>query len=146
MRATTLGAMLHITETCAKADCLKELEQEASRFGPCGERDLREVQEFFDTARTEFTTRILAGADVIPVRLGAGNHTTVALILQTFRWTPDYDIRNPTHPYGAVWKVFDSWCTDNELMPVLRKYHDATGKEHWYELSVRSAITERETQ
>ena len=140
MPATTLGAMLHITETCAKADCMKDLERDAHLNGPCGERDLRQVQEFFDTVRTEFTTRILAGAEVVPVRLGAGHNNTVALILQTFRWTPDFDIRNPTHPYNAVWKVFDTWCVDNELAPVLRKFHDERGKEHWYELSVRSAI------
>ncbi|NID14669.1 hypothetical protein [Luteibacter yeojuensis] len=144
MPATTLGAMLHITETCAKADCMKALERDAHLHGPCGERDLRQVQEFFDTVRTEFTMRILAGAEVIPVRLGAGHNNTVALILQTFRWTSDYDIRNPTHPYHAAWRVFDTWCVDNELAPVLRKFHDERGKEHWYELSVRSAINAAE--
>ncbi|HEY4090746.1 MAG TPA: hypothetical protein VGN46_04465 [Luteibacter sp.] len=140
MPGSTLGAMLRITENCIKADCLQDLERSASSNGPCGERDLRQVQEFFDTAKTDFTSRILAGAEVRPVQLGAGKNNTVALILQTFRWTPDYDIRNPTHPYNAAWKVFATWCADNDLAPVLRKYHDAKGKEHWYELSVRSAL------
>jgi hypothetical protein len=109
-------------------------------YGSCGERDLRHAQEFFDTARTELTTRILSGAEVIPERLGAGQNNTVALILQTFRWTPEYDIRNSTHPYNAVWKVFATWCSENELEPLLRKFHDARGKEHGYEVSVRSAV------
>jgi len=146
MAATTLCAMLRITERCAKADCLRDLEQQANRQGPCAEKDLRLVQEFLDMAKTQFTTRILAGAEVTPVQLGAGQNTTVALILQTFRWAPDYDIRNPAHPYNAAWKPFVTWCEENDLEPVLRKYHDAKGKEHWYTLSVRSAPEHVEQQ
>jgi len=137
--STTLGAMLRVTERCAKADCMRDLEHQADQQGPCAQQDLRQVLEFFDTAKTQFTTRILAGAEIRPVQLGAGQNATIALILQTFRWNPGYDIRNPTHPYNAVWKTFAAWCEENELLPELRKYHDAKGKEHWFELTVRSA-------
>jgi hypothetical protein len=132
--------MLRVTERCAKADCMRDLELLADQQGPCAQQDLRLVLEFLDTARTQFTTRILAGADIKPVRLGAGQNPTVALILQTFRWTPGYDVRNPTHPYNAAWKTFAAWCEENELVPELRKYHDAKGREHWFELSVSSAL------
>ena len=138
---TTLGAMLRVTERCAKADCMRDLERLADEQGPCAQKDLRQVMEFFDTVKTQFTTRILAGAEIKPVQLGAGQNVTIAMILQTFRWDPAYDIRNPAHPYHAAWKTFAAWCEENELLPELRKYHDAKGKEHWFELSVRSALT-----
>lgn len=134
--SATLGAMLRATERCERADCMRDLEEHADRKGPCAQNDLRQVLEFFDTAKTQFTTRILAGAVIRPMQLGAGENPTVALILQTFRWDPSYDIRNPVHPYNPVWRTFSAWCEENELAPLLRKYHDAKGKEHWFELSV----------
>lgn len=139
MTEQSLGDILRATQACKTEDCLRELERAASGQGPCAEQDLGVVRDFFDQAKTFFTGRILARAEVKPVILGNGQNMTVALIIQTFRWNPDYDIRSDLHPYNAVWRPFASWCADNGLAPELFRCRDEKGREHWYVLKVHPA-------
>lgn len=142
MTETTLGDILRATQACKTEDCLRELEQAAVGRGPTAEHDLQLVRDFFDQAKTYFTSRILARADLKPVIIGNGQNMTVALILQTFRWNDDYDIRNSMHPYNGVWRPFATWCSDNGLAPELFRCKDAKGREHWYVLRVHPAAVE----
>jgi hypothetical protein len=139
MTETSLGDILRATQACKTEDCLRELERSAVDLGPCAEQDLGLVRDFFDQAKTWFTGRILAHAEVKPVFLGNGQNMTVALILQTFRWNADYDIRSETHPYNPVWRPFAAWCAENGLVPELYRCRDEKGREHWFVLKVQPA-------
>jgi hypothetical protein len=139
MSTTSLGAILRETEACQKPDCLRDLEGWADANGPCAQRDLGLVQEFFNEAKTRFTASILARADVKPMLLGNGHNGTVALILKTFKWTPEFDIRDAVHPYNAAWKPFAAWCDENDLVPELKVCRNADGREQWYVLTVKAA-------
>lgn len=137
MSTVSLGAILRETEACQKPDCLRDLEGWADASGPCAQRDLGLVQEFFNEAKTRFTANILARADIKPMQLGNGHNGTVALILKSFRWSAGFDIRNPLHPYNAAWKPFAAWCQENDLTPELSLARDPGGREQWYLLTVR---------
>jgi hypothetical protein len=134
--APSLGEMLRAQEACEKAHCLQELEQKASAKGLCAERDLQLVKDFFHQAVTQFTNCILARVELKPLYLGDGQNATVSQILQTFRWKLGKDIRDPAHPYHAVWTPFQTWCDENELSPVIEERRK--GKEYCYALKVRS--------
>ncbi|SEN10880.1 hypothetical protein SAMN02800694_2798 [Luteibacter sp. UNCMF331Sha3.1] len=139
MTDTSLGDILRATQACKTEDCLRELERTALGRGPTAEHDLGLVRDFFDQAKTYFTSRILARADIKPVVIGNGQNMTVSLILQTFRWHAEYDIRSPMHPYNGVWRPFETWCADNGLAPELFRCKDSKGREHWYVLRVHPA-------
>jgi hypothetical protein len=144
MSTPSLGAILRQTEACQKPDCLRDLEGWADANGPCAQRDLGLVQEFFNEAKTRFTANILARADIKPMQLGNGQNGTVALILKTFKWSAGYDIRDASHPYNAAWKPFAAWCEENDLVPELALARDPGGREQWYVLTVRAMALETE--
>jgi hypothetical protein len=144
MSTASLGAILRETEACQKPDCLRDLEGWADANGPCAQRDLGLVQEFFNEAKTRFTANILARADIKPMQLGNGHNGTVALILKTFKWTPAFDITDAAHPYNAAWKPFAAWCEENDLVPELVQQRDAGGREQWYVLTVKATPPEVE--
>lgn len=68
--------------------------------------------------------------------LGNGANLKVASIIQTYRWKTGKDIRDPGHPYHAVWTPFETWCDENDLRPEIEVRIDRTRREQWYALTV----------
>ncbi|GJI89530.1 MULTISPECIES: hypothetical protein [Duganella] len=138
MTTPSLGRLLR-AQQCETADCVKELERQASGKGPCAQQDLQLVRDFFHQASTGFAGCILAGLSPLPLAIGNGQHDKIAAILHTYRWKEGYDIRDATHPYHGVWQPFQRWCDSSELRPEFSCHRDPGGKEKWYTLTVRPA-------
>lgn len=122
----------------ATFDCEQALERKAATLGPCAQMDLILVRAFFQQACVDFASAILAGIAPPVIAIGNGRNDKVAAILQTYRWNDNHDIRTPDHPYHGLWRPFLAWCTANELEPGFACKRDASGKERWYALAVRS--------
>jgi hypothetical protein len=139
MPSPSLGQILRTEVIGKKPQCLLELERQAAEKGPCAQRDLQLVEDFFHQAIAQFTNAILARIEIKPLILGNGYHDAVASVLHTYRWKRENGIAQATHPYHAVWQSFETWCRENDLYPRIDYQCDCAGKQSWHVLSVGPA-------
>ncbi len=117
--STSLGASLIALRAKPEAAESEALRKRVQAKGPCAVEDLTLVELFFRDAALSFSMAILSGILPRPVTLCRGCNEKVAATLQTFRWTSDFDVRSPEHPYHAIWLDFAAWSRANGLEPTL---------------------------
>jgi hypothetical protein len=132
MSTPSLGDMLRkaIDRNTAETERLRRenLENERGQL----EREEHLVRELFATAKHVFTSAILAGNEVVPVRVGNGENNGVSHLTNM----SSGDINAPSNRFYSFWKDFIDWADEQGLVAVWQFEDDGVGKVDWRLLSV----------
>lgn len=97
------------------------------------------VENFFKSARAEFTKRILAGATNPVITVGGPrapelNDVERLLLIGQFGCELEKVLESNTHPYFSLWRDFQDWGKEQQLRVHFRYEHDGVGIHSWHVL------------
>lgn len=132
MSTPSLGELLRTTidRNAAEAERkrLEKIEQERAER----ERDERLVRSLFDDAKHVFTSAILAGKEIVPIRVGNGQNTAVSHLTNGY----SNEVNKSSNAYFFIWKDFSDWADSQGLDAHWTYADDGFGKDDWRLLSV----------
>jgi hypothetical protein len=129
---STLGDVLRAKIQRDAEEAARKEQQKIDDAKALDDKETRTVRNFFEAAKVQFTSDILAGRALTGIQVGRGENTDAALLLCQNNAAVD----RPHNRFHAYWTAFQNWADLNGLTAIWQYEHDGMGGESWYTLCV----------
>lgn len=129
---SSLGEMLRAKIQRDAEEEARKKQQKIDDEKALDEKEARTVRNFFEGAKAQFESDILAGRATTGIRVGRGENTDAAALLCVY----NAPVTQARHRFHASWADFRDWAQNNGLTALWQYDHDGMGDQSWYTLGV----------